>query len=159
MEPSVLYHSKPPCCKNQFQRDSLEMPLLSFSSPSLWTLKGVYVDSAILHSRGSDKHHKHVSIERVLKFTDIISIVLSVLMSANGLFLVWWVIHSWERFEGIFMRMFSHWGSLVPDSCIYFKSKSFERSFRFFKHSRRIPVSHSFSLPILSFNKGNLYSN
>lgn len=27
--------------------------------------------------------------------------------------------------EGIFMRMFSHWGSLVPDSCIYFKSKSF----------------------------------
>ena len=55
------------------------------------------------------------------------------------------------------MRALSHRGSLLPESCIYFKSKSFERSFRFFKCSRRILVSSSFSLPILAFNKGNYF--
>lgn len=44
-------------------------------------------------------------------------------------------------FGGIFMMMFSHWGSLVSESCVYFKSKSLERSFRFFKYSRWIIVS------------------
>lgn len=64
---------------------------------------------------------------------------------------------SWGWFGGIFVRTFSHWGSLVPESRIYFKPKSFERSFRFFKYSRQIIVSHSFSSPILDCNKGNYF--
>lgn len=65
------------------------------------------------------------------------------------------IMYSWGGFEGIFVRLFSHWGSPVPDSCIYFKPESSERSFRFFKHSRHLIVSYSFSPPILYCSKGN----
>lgn len=67
----------------------------------------------------------------------------------------WGIIYSWGWFEGVFVSTFSHWQSLVPESCVYFKPKSFERSFRFFKYSRQIVVSSSFSSPILDCNKEN----
>lgn len=53
------------------------------------------------------------------------------------------------------MRTFSHWGSLVPESCVYFKLNLLKGHLRFFKYSRQIIVSYSFSLPILDGNKGN----
>lgn len=51
------------------------------------------------------------------------------------------------------MRTFSHWGSLVSESQIYFQSKYFERSFRFFKYSRWIIVSYLSPHPFLLLAK------
>lgn len=147
------------CQTNVSQESASERP--SVNVPSLLALpvrsgfEGCQRRSCRSYSSGADKHHKYARFEQVLKSTDIIPISLSALTRAPPLFFLLWriIICSRGWFGGIFMMMFSHWGSLVSESCIYFKSKSLERSFRYFKYSRWIIVSYSFFSPVLAFSK------